>query len=176
MLTEGPGYYEYVSYPLAQIRTDSVCAGSGPGPAQPCDRFTALRRTVAGPGGIGDPVLIQRSYKSSGCPPTLEEMYPADTLREHPVFANLSAWNKGWDMTAYSTRNFSSNTSDVTERDVSSYYLSRPTNWSDGYDGILGWDNISTRLVSGCNTAAKYSSTTNDKLSRGSYGSYGMRS
>jgi len=172
---ENMGYYGYVTNPNSQIRAGSTCVGSGAGANQVCDRSVPTRRPVGGANGIGDPVLIQRSYKSSGCPPTESDFNSPDTLSQHVVFANTDKWNKGSDMTAFSTRSFQSNAQNVGEKDISMYYLTKPTEWSSGYHGLAGiGENVSTRLVSGCHSASKYARTTNDPLSASSYGSYGM--
>ena len=174
-MPEGTGYYGYVSNINAQFRPGTTCVGNGAGPNQVCDRAYSTRRPVGGPGGIGDPVLIQRSYRSSGCAPTEADLNVPDTLTQHVVFANQDKWNKGAEMTSFSTRSFLSNSQNVTEKDVSMYNLTHPNMWSTGYHGLapIG-DNIPTRLVSGCASTTKYLNTSMDPLSRQSYGSYGM--
>jgi hypothetical protein len=174
---ESRGEYAYQMQINSRLHPDAVCVGEGPGLGVQCSAYGALRRPVGGPNGIGDPTLVQRSWRSSGCQPgALNDM--VDTLSDPVSRARVSngvILNRGaGSMGGYHTRNFQTSVASWGERDISAYTLF-PNNWADGYIGVNavnGW--IPTRTTASCNANSKYAATAEQPVSSKSYGSYGM--
>lgn len=169
------GQYAYQMTVSSRLHPNAMCVGPGSGAGVTCGRYGALRKDVGGPGGIGDPTLVQRSWKSSGCPPGALNDVP-DTLGDPASIYNPKclAPNRGTELTSFHTRNFHSNAAAWNERNISNYFLF-PKIWSEGYNGIAqvqGWR--PTRMIGSCMSSYKYTGAANSPLSKDSYGSYGM--
>ena len=175
LLNENTSTYDYVIAPESRLHPNAVCVGSGSGAGVTCSNYGALRKTVGGPRGIGDPTLIQRSWRSSGCAPgALNDVVDTLSLPFEARSVNGVALNKGAEMTAYHTRNFQTSSASFQEKDISNYHLF-PKNWSIGYSGMSavgGWR--PSRSNASCATTAKFNATANAPISATSYGSYGM--
>lgn len=171
-------YYAYQTDLATKLRSTSTCLGSGPGPTVSCSTYTQgnPRKTAA---EIGDPVLLHRSYISSACPPNKHTAANVDTLDTPLSYTpeQMAAMNKGVGLFGYQTRSFST-ASQLTEYDVSPYYLALPNRWAEGYQGYtqgIPGTNTPSRMVALCNANAKYREYANCGPSANSYGSYGTK-
>ena len=173
---ERPGIYAYKTSLNSRLHPNAVCVGNGPGVQLTCSGYGALRRKVGGPGGIGDPTLVNRSYFSSGCAPTrFNEM--VDTLGDPVIWKNTHnkvALNKGAGMSAMHTRDFNTSYASVNEYPVARYNLF-PKSWTSGYHGMTAFGgNYNERALATCRANAKFPATAYSPVSRKSYGSFGI--
>lgn len=157
------------------IRPNATCVGSGSGLGVNCSSYTygGPRRTIA---SIGDPVLINRAYNSSACTaPEFNTM--VDTLSQPIQYTpeQVAALNKGIGLSSWHTRQFASNSA-IQERNISAWSLTKPNQWSDGYQGRSPIDamNTPTRQTALCHANSKYRQFADTGISRNSYGSYGV--
>lgn len=171
-LNTDPGIYNYNTDLSARVHPGATCIGVANGAGKSCSFWGNKRQTVT---QIGDPVLIQRSYFSSGCPPGQFNDIK-DTLSEPTKWINPEgiALNNGACMTSYSTRNFIQNVPQVQEIDTSRYTLF-PNMWTSGYHGLnsIG-GNKPARQIDLCQSNEKYRKYANEGISKYSYGSYGV--
>uniref|UniRef100_A0A6C0BP20 Uncharacterized protein n=1 Tax=viral metagenome TaxID=1070528 RepID=A0A6C0BP20_9ZZZZ len=173
---ESTGQSAYRMAVQAVMRPGAVAVGTGPGPGVTPSYYGALRKRIGGYGGVGDPVLAQRSWFSSGCPPTRFNDIE-DTQKKPIVWVNRcgAAINKGAGMQAVHTRNQLVNYASVNEQDISGMTHMIGDQWSNGYHGLSSFGgNINTRLNEACAVQMRYANAACSPISRTSYGSYGM--
>lgn len=173
LMEESPGFYAYHTQLNTRLRPNAICAGAAN--SSICSNYGTARRPVGPdrPNAIKDPVLVQRSYISSGCPPSrLQDQY--ESFDDPVVWNNPNRVNTNSERNFnFHTRNFITSVASVQEQPVDRYFMF-PKNWSDGFAGMnaLG-GNISEREVARCELNSPYRLFQNSNISRGSYGSYG---
>lgn len=140
------------------------CVGTADGPGQHCSMYGSTRRTMQ---SIGDPVVMQRSYKSSASPASASDT-TVDTL-SNPPHKRLRP-RPGKNITNFHVRDFH-DTSTVLEHDYSSYHLfpkSWPENQFSGVNAVGGFRPSREQARANANKQYRLRSP-------GSYGSYGAR-
>ena len=170
-------YFSYLTDLPSKLRQSSTCLGSGSGNGISCSMYTQgePRKTTV---DIGDPVLLHRSNISSACPPNRLNSYVEDTLDTPISFTpeQLNSMNKGFGLFGYQTRS-NATTSQLTEYDMSPYYLAIPNQWPSQYQGYtqgIPGTNTPSRMMAKDSANAKYKEFKYSGVSAGSYGSYGL--
>jgi hypothetical protein len=163
--------FDYATQLNSKLRTNATCQGSASAPTRSCSFYGTARRNVAGPNGIQDPVLIQRSYNSSGSYRGGGGDGNDGGMTPLSGFARLEPWDtKPTPSPSGITSYMSRDAKDIKEVDRTPWVM-YPKTWSNQYNGISQVNGfVPDRTIASCRASNRFKETK----STNSYGSYGV--